>query len=68
MDKDRIKGRAKDVAGRVREAWGALTNDPEDKLEGEATQVEGKIQEKFGYFKDEARKIRDRVADPEKNP
>jgi uncharacterized protein YjbJ (UPF0337 family) len=66
MDKDRIKGRVKDIAGRVQEAWGDLTNDPEHKAEGEASQAEGKIQEKFGYFKDAARDARDRLMNPDK--
>jgi uncharacterized protein YjbJ (UPF0337 family) len=59
MDKDRIKGKGKDVAGRVQEAWGDLTNDPEHKIKGEAKQVEGKVQEKFGQIKDAVRDLAD---------
>jgi uncharacterized protein YjbJ (UPF0337 family) len=59
MDKDRIKGKGKEVAGRVQEAWGDLTNDPKHKVEGEMKQAEGKVQEKFGEVKDAVRDLVD---------
>ena len=34
MDKNRIKGTAKEVKGRIKETAGKLTGDREDELEG----------------------------------
>lgn len=56
MDKDRVKGKVKQVTGRVQEAKGSLTNNPNDKMKGEAKQVAGKIQEGLGKAKDAVRK------------
>ncbi len=59
MDKDRIKGKGKDIAGRVQEAWGDLTGDKEHEIKGQGKQVEGKVQEGFGKVKDAVRDIVD---------
>lgn len=59
MDKDRIKGKGKDVAGRVQEAWGDLTNQPEHKAEGKIKQVEGKVQDAYGRAKEKLREAID---------
>jgi uncharacterized protein YjbJ (UPF0337 family) len=59
MDQDRIKGKAKDVAGRAQEAWGDLTNDPAHKAEGKDKQVEGKVQNTVGKVKDAVRNVTD---------
>src|SRR5690348_18161470 len=44
VDKDTIKGKAKDVAGRVQRQAGEWTGDEESQAEGAAKQVEGKVQ------------------------
>jgi uncharacterized protein YjbJ (UPF0337 family) len=59
MDKDRIKGKGKDLGGRAQEAWGDLTNDAEHKIKGQAKQVEGNVQEGFGKVKDAIRDAMD---------
>lgn len=56
MDKDIIKGKAKQVEGKIQDAKGDLTNNPSDDIAGKAKQVEGKIQEEWGKSKDAARK------------
>ena len=59
MDKDRIKGKAKDVAGRVQRQAGEWTGDEENQAEGAAKQVEGKVQNAWGQAKDAGRKAAD---------
>jgi len=56
MDKDRIKGKMKQVEGKIEDAYGDLTNNPAHDIKGKAKQVEGKIQENWGKAKDAARK------------
>ena len=55
MDDDRIKGRAKDVKGTVKEAAGKATGDKDTERSGRADQAEGKVQEGFGKAKDALR-------------
>lgn len=59
MDRDRIEGNVKEGTGKVKEAWGDMTNDPETEAEGERDQVEGNIQEKWGETKDAVRDAAD---------
>lgn len=56
MDKDRIKGAAKQAEGRIQQAKGDLTGDRSDKVEGAAKEVKGKAQQKVGEVKDRVRK------------
>jgi len=57
VDKDRIEGPVKEGAGKVEEAWGHATDDPEAEAKGEGKQAEGKIQEGWGHTKDAARDV-----------
>jgi len=59
MDKDEIKGKAKDVAGRVQRQVGEWTGDEEQQAKGLGKQAEGKIQNAFGKVKDAARDAND---------
>jgi uncharacterized protein YjbJ (UPF0337 family) len=59
VDKDTIKGKAKDVAGRVQRQAGEWTGDEENQAEGAAKQVEGKVQNAWGKVKDAGRKAAD---------
>ena len=61
MDKDRIKGKIKEVEGRLQDAKGDLTGNPMDDIKRTAKQVEGKVQQAVGKMRDDARKSRDRV-------
>ena len=56
MDKDRVKGTAKDIAGRVQRQVGEWTGDEKDQVEGAAKQVEGKVQNAWGKAKDAVKK------------
>ncbi|HKW24486.1 MAG TPA: CsbD family protein [Terriglobales bacterium] len=69
MDKDRIKGKAKDVAGRIQRQAGEWTGDEENQAEGAEKQVEGKVQNAWGQVKDAGRKAADDAkADAEAPP
>ncbi len=60
MNKDRIKGKAKDVAGRVQRQTGEWTGDTETQAKGAAKQVEGKVQNAWGKLTDKSRDARER--------
>ena len=44
MNKDRVEGKIKDVAGRVQRQAGEWTGNPKEQVRGAAKQVEGKVQ------------------------
>jgi uncharacterized protein YjbJ (UPF0337 family) len=55
MDKDRIKGKMEDVAGRVQRQAGEWTGDKEAQAEGTKHQVKGKVRNAVGRAKDAVR-------------
>lgn len=59
MDKDRIKGKAQDVAGRVQRQVGEWTGDEKAQAEGLAKQAEGKVRNAVGKAKDAVRDAAD---------
>ena len=52
MNKDQLKGTAKDAAGKVQEKFGEATGSKEQEAKGEARQVEGKVQKGVGNVKE----------------
>lgn len=64
MDNDRIKGKMKDIGGRVERKVGEWTGDKETESEGAAKQGEGKVQNAWGNVKD---KVKDVVEDVKDN-
>jgi uncharacterized protein YjbJ (UPF0337 family) len=65
MDKDEVKGKAKDIAGRIQRQAGEWTGDEENQAKGAAKQVEGKVQNAFGKTKDAVKKQSDSERDRE---
>lgn len=59
MDKERIKGKAQDVAGRVERQVGEWTGDDEAQAKGLAKQAEGKTRNAIGKAKDAVRNVAD---------
>lgn len=55
MDKDRIKGAAKQAKGVVKKVAGKLTGDAKLKAEGKADIAKGKVQNAVGGVKDKLR-------------
>jgi uncharacterized protein YjbJ (UPF0337 family) len=68
MNKDRIEGKVKDVAGRIERQAGEWTGDPKTQVKGAAKQVEGKAQNALGKVEDAAKKATDNEKTPSKAP
>ncbi len=54
MNADVIKGKWKQIQGRIKERWGNLTDDDLDVLEGHSEYLAGKLQERYGWTKEKA--------------
>ncbi|HEX9172879.1 MAG TPA: CsbD family protein [Telluria sp.] len=52
MNKDQIKGKAKDIGGKIQEKAGEVTGSSKQQAEGLANQAEGKMQKKVGDVKE----------------
>ena len=57
MDKDRLTGATKDVAGKVEGAFGQATGDASREAAGRAREASGTVQNIYGQAKDAARDI-----------
>jgi uncharacterized protein YjbJ (UPF0337 family) len=55
MDWNRVEGNWKQIAGKVKEKWGKLTDDDLTVINGNREQLEGKIQERYGLAKDQVK-------------
>jgi len=55
MDKDRVKGKLDDAAGRAKRQVGEWTGDSKLQAEGTAQQVKGKVENAWGKAKDAVR-------------
>ena len=55
MDKDRVRGSAKQVKGAVKETIGRVVGDSKIASEGKADKAEGKVQNVIGGLKDAVR-------------
>jgi uncharacterized protein YjbJ (UPF0337 family) len=61
MDKDTLKGKGKDAAGRIERQIGEWTDREDLEAEGAARQVEGKVQKTAGKIKEKGREMADRA-------
>ncbi len=60
MNWDQIQGDWKQMAGRVKEKWGKLTDNDMTVMSGQREQLVGVLQERYGYEKKRAEKeVRD---------
>lgn len=66
MNKDRVEGKAKDIAGRVQRQAGEWTGDEESQVKGAAKQVEGKVQNTVGKVKDSLKKHNEEAAEKDR--
>ena len=57
MNKDQVKGVARDVAGKVQEEAGKLVGSKEQQAKGLAKQVSGKVQKGVGDVKEAAKDL-----------
>jgi len=56
MNQDTVKGQWKQLAGKLKEKWGKLTDDDLKRAEGNTEYLTGRVQERYGIAKDEAEK------------
>jgi uncharacterized protein YjbJ (UPF0337 family) len=56
MNKDIIKGKWKEMSGKVKQQWGKLTDDNVTKINGSYEELQGTLQKQYGYGKEEADK------------
>jgi len=68
MIKDQVKGKVKDVAGRIERQAGEWTGDEKKEVHGTMKQAEGKIQNVWGNVKDAGKKAADQAKAPAKSP
>jgi len=57
MNKDQVKGEAKDLAGKIQEEAGKLVGSKEQQAKGLGKQIEGKIQKGVGDLKETVKKV-----------
>ncbi len=67
MNKDRVEGKIKDLAGRIERQAGEWTGDKEKQVRGTVKQVEGKTQNAWGNAKDAGKKTVSRGTADETN-
>jgi uncharacterized protein YjbJ (UPF0337 family) len=65
MNRDEIKGKGKDIAGRIQRQAGEWTGDEEAQAEGAAKQAEGKVQKAWGKIKKEGEELAEDLKDRE---
>ena len=57
MNTNQIKGKAKDIGGKIQEGFGKATGSTEQQVKGLAKQVEGKVQKGAGDVQEAAEKV-----------
>jgi len=55
INKDTVQGKWKQLAGKVKETWGKLTDDEIARIEGNEERLSGLVQERYGISKEEAK-------------
>jgi len=51
MNKDQVKGKAKNIAGKIQEKAGKLVGSKKQQVKGLSKQIAGKVQKGFGDVK-----------------
>jgi uncharacterized protein YjbJ (UPF0337 family) len=57
MNKDQVKGSAKDIAGKIQEESGKLVGSKQQQAKGLEKQLEGKVQQKVGDLKEAVKDV-----------
>lgn len=60
MNRDIVGGKWQQIAGKVKEEWGKLTDDDLTKAEGKFERLSGVIRERYGYSREKAEEELDR--------
>ncbi len=56
MNKDQAQGKYEQIKGKIKEAWGRLTDNEIALYNGKQEEFFGKLQEKYGLAKEDAEK------------
>jgi uncharacterized protein YjbJ (UPF0337 family) len=54
MNKEIVKGRWKEIKGKVKQKWGKLTDDEITQMKGSYEELTGTLQKRYGYKKEQA--------------
>ncbi len=66
MDKNRIKGKMDEIAGRAKRQAGEWTGDTQSQSEGALDEIKGRAENTWGKVKDSARNLKDDMNRPER--
>lgn len=55
LNKDIVKGKWKEIKGKVKQQWGEITDNDLTTLEGTYEELQGLLQKKYGYERERAR-------------
>ncbi|MDO9150260.1 MAG: CsbD family protein [Methylotenera sp.] len=56
MNKDQVKGKSKEIAGKVQEETGKLVGSKNQQIKGLSKQISGKAEKNYGDVKDALKK------------
>lgn len=56
MNKNIFEGQWDEIAGKMKQAWGKLTDDDLQQIKGAQQEIYGKLQKHYGYSQDQAEK------------
>ncbi|KTD61142.1 CsbD family protein [Legionella spiritensis] len=57
MNRDIFEGKWDEVKGKMKKAWGKLTDDDLKEIEGNHEEIFGKLQKHYGYTRQEIEKM-----------
>lgn len=63
MNRQEMKGKWKELKGRVRKRWGKLTDDDLDQIQGDHDRLVGRLQRTYGKARSEVEKEVDEFFD-----
>jgi uncharacterized protein YjbJ (UPF0337 family) len=63
MNKDQVKGKAKEIGGKIQQEAGELVGSSKQQAKGVAKQVEGKLQKKVGDVREAVDDATDELID-----
>lgn len=58
MNKDQVKGTAKELAGKAQRKMGDAADSPKHEGKGMAKEAEGKVQKNYGHAKEDVRETK----------
>tara|TARA_B100000949_G_C14154599_1_gene396337 strand:+ start:562 stop:756 length:195 start_codon:yes stop_codon:yes gene_type:complete len=53
MNKDILEGKWTEIKGKIKQRWGALTDDDLKEIEGNHQEIYGKLKKRYGYTKEQ---------------